>query len=562
MPRLRNTLAVALTLLPLVAGGCSPRAASQQQAPQPVDWNLSDEGQTIYNYLVLEQASRSSDIGAALNAIEGLVRLSPTPRIFSDAGSFLLERRETSIARALLEKGVGLYPEDLSLHLLLLETYLAENRPGEALRLLRGFVAAHPGKQEAQQELALLLVKTRHFAEADKLVSGIPDKLRSPLLRFYHARALIGLQKLQEATAQLRKTVKASPDFLEAWAELAYVHELRKDYVEAEKLYEQILELDEGNQDVWLRLVSINLKLNNPAKAYELARQGPDTFGFLLTAATLFLDDKFYEQAEALLDTVKDTPGAPEEVYFYLAVLAFEGKKDTQETLRWLGEIKPGNKFYDRSLRLRAQLHYESGELEKALDLLRQGQEAFSNQKDFWEFEVQLHMAAGDPAQALATADRALVRWPMDPQLLFMKAMIHDETGDKEAAFTTNESVIALDPNHAQALNYVGYTLAEKGEQLPRAIALLKRAVDAMPDNAFILDSLAWAYYRAGDNANAWLVIARSVSLGAKDPTIWEHYGDIAVAVGKKAEARKGYRKALEMQPANPGAIRAKLSRL
>ena len=55
---------------------------------------------------------------------------------------------------------------------------------------------------------------------------------------------------------------------------------------------------------------------------------------------------------------------------------------------------------------------------------------------------------------------------------------------------------------------------------------------------------------------------ARINSLGGDDPTIWEHYGDIARAMGKREEAIKGYTEAIARKPANIGEVRKKLSDL
>lgn len=561
MASFRRSIAAAVAVLPLLTGGCANRASSETVQEQVVQWDLSEDAQTTFYYLMLDQAARSDNVPDAIEAIENLIRLEPTPRVFIDSGAYLLMRKEIGLARDVLRRGVELYPRDLQLNLLLAETSLDQGRNDEALRLLREFHKSNPASAEGRQELAQMLVKTRHYEEADKLINSIPEKQRGALLRYYHARALMGMNRLTESAAQLRKAVKASPDFLEAWAELAYVYELRKDYVEAEKIYEQILSLDEGNQDVWLRLIAINIKLNNPAKAYELTRQGPETFGFMLTAATLFLDERFYEQADGVLTAIKDSPGAPEEVYFFLAVLAYEGQRDMAATLRWLSEVRPSNKYYDRALRLKSQVYYEKGENEAALKTAREGRSTYPEQKDFYEIEVQLLINLDRSEEALRTIGKGLEQWPGDEDFLFMRGVVLDDLGRRDDALDAMEQVLLINPNHALALNYIGYSLADRGKDVNKAIELLIKAVELSPNNAFILDSLAWAYFKAGKLQEAWKTINQAISVGVPDPTIWEHYGDIAAATGRKQLARNGYRKALSMNPQDPEAIKVKLAK-
>ncbi len=77
------------------------------------------------------------------------------------------------------------------------------------------------------------------------------------------------------------------------------------------------------------------------------------------------------------------------------------------------------------------------------------------------------------------------------------------------------------------------------------------------------MDSLAWALFKSGRLEDALGQIRRAVKLGDQvDPSIWEHYGDIARRMGLKDEARKAYQKALDLKPANAEALRQRLSTL
>ena len=125
------------------------------------------------------------------------------------------------------------------------------------------------------------------------------------------------------------------------------------------------------------------------------------------------------------------------------------------------------------------------------------------------------------------------------------------------------EQLLALHPDNYQALNYVGYTLAEENRDLDRAMTLLVRANEIAPNMSYIVDSLAWAYYKAGKIDDALKEIRRAVTLDEHtDASIWEHYGDIAAQAGLKDEARTAYQKAMELKPDNAEALRQRLSNL
>ena len=107
----------------------------------------------------------------------------------------------------------------------------------------------------------------------------------------------------------------------------------------------------------------------------------------------------------------------------------------------------------------------------------------------------------------------------------------------------------------------MGYTLAEEGRELDRAEVLIKKALEQSPDSGYILDSLAWVYFRQGKIKQAWEEIKRAVDV-VDDPVIWEHYGDIAAAAGHKKQARKGYESSLKLDSEHKDRINEKLDAL
>jgi Flp pilus assembly protein TadD len=200
---------------------------------------------------------------------------------------------------------------------------------------------------------------------------------------------------------------------------------------------------------------------------------------------------------------------------------------------------------------------------EEALALLKQERAKKPEDQKLLQLEIR-HLAVMDRLDAaLELANTGMRNWPADLDLAFLHASLLDERGDKKAAFAAMEKISKADPGHYQALNYLGYTLADENRDLPRALELLTKAVELAPDLAYILDSLAWAQYRLGKFDDAWENIRKVVDMdNAEDPTIWEHYGDIATALGKAEEARKGYARALEFKPKNADSIRERLSKL
>jgi tetratricopeptide (TPR) repeat protein len=121
--------------------------------------------------------------------------------------------------------------------------------------------------------------------------------------------------------------------------------------------------------------------------------------------------------------------------------------------------------------------------------------------------------------------------------------------------------VIARDPRHAPALNYLGYMLADRGERLAEAIALIDRALTVEPNNGAYLDSLGWAYFKANqlDLAERYLRKAADMRLGSS--AVQDHLGDLLFRLGRFSEAASAWERALAGDGAEVDAegIRRKL---
>ncbi len=109
------------------------------------------------------------------------------------------------------------------------------------------------------------------------------------------------------------------------------------------------------------------------------------------------------------------------------------------------------------------------------------------------------------------------------------------------------EKVLELQPNHAEALNYLGYTWADNNVNLEKALEYIQKSIALKPGNGYIRDSLGWVYFRLGQLDMAVQEILEALKLEPNDPHIYEHLGEIYHAQGKESEALKAYQKAEEL---------------
>ena len=104
-------------------------------------------------------------------------------------------------------------------------------------------------------------------------------------------------------------------------------------------------------------------------------------------------------------------------------------------------------------------------------------------------------------------------------------------------------------PDDPEILNYLGYTMVERGENIDEAFGMIERAIMLRPRAGYIVDSLGWAHYKRGDYAEAVTHLERAVALEPADATINAHLGDAYWMTGRRLEARFQWERALSFDP-------------
>ncbi|PJI86294.1 tetratricopeptide repeat protein [Yoonia maricola] len=138
----------------------------------------------------------------------------------------------------------------------------------------------------------------------------------------------------------------------------------------------------------------------------------------------------------------------------------------------------------------------------------------------------------------------------------FTRGIAHHKVDDWPGAEADFRAALALRPDHPQVLNYLGYSLVERGEKLDEALGMIETAAAERPDNGAIVDSLGWVYFQFGRYEEAVEHLERAASLEPVDPVINDHLGDALWAVGREIEARFQWERALSFDPVEEEALR------
>jgi tetratricopeptide (TPR) repeat protein len=166
-------------------------------------------------------------------------------------------------------------------------------------------------------------------------------------------------------------------------------------------------------------------------------------------------------------------------------------------------------------------------------------------------FEAQLLREAGQDREGIALMGEALTRHPGTIDLFYARALFAvgvDEIADAEADL---RRILARDPEHAHALNALGYTLVDRTDRVSEGFELIRRAYVLEPDSAAILDSMGWALFRLGEHVDALPYLKQAWEI-LPDGEIGAHLGEVLWAQGRIEEARKVWEDADRSDPGHP----------
>jgi tetratricopeptide (TPR) repeat protein len=167
---------------------------------------------------------------------------------------------------------------------------------------------------------------------------------------------------------------------------------------------------------------------------------------------------------------------------------------------------------------------------------------------DIYFYLGQLYYSQHQYDKAIAQFEKILTIEPKNVEMMYFLGSIYVEAGKNQTGIEVFQKAITIDPEHDGLLNSLAYVYAEQGDHLDDALDLVRRALKIDPDNAAYLDSLGWVYFKKGDYVEALKALMKAQE-EAKDAVICEHIGDVYLALKQENEAKKYWRKSLDLDP-------------
>ncbi|MEP7155361.1 MAG: tetratricopeptide repeat protein [Betaproteobacteria bacterium] len=541
------------------AKGTSNLVDTAAQDPAPVDTGLTD--QILYQYLISEIAGQRGRTGLALRGLTDLAQKTRDPRVARRAVEVAFQARELPLA--------------LDATTLWLE--LEPNSP-VARQALAALIGGQGTLESAKASIATMLSQPERTAtvlmQLNPLLGRFPDRAKvAETIKELAAPYL----KLPEAHFAISLALLAAKDNAGSLVEIDEALRARADWAPAVILKSQILResseekavaylagyvgQNPSNTEVRLTYARLLVAQKSYLPAREQFRfalkQQPADPEIPYAIALLSQQVEDFPEAEAQFKHVLEmSPKDANPVYFNLGAVA-ESQKNPSAALDWYKKISVGDYYVTAQLKIANILAKRDG-MEAGRRHLRNAQ---AEELDSPETRIQLILAEAQllrDAKALPAAfkllSEAIEKLPDTADLLYDRAMVAEKIGKLDVMEADLRKVIELKPEHAHAYNALGYTFAERNLRLTEALALVQKALQYAPDDAFIKDSLGWVQFRMGRVDEA-LQTLKDAHKQRPDPEIAAHLGEILWAKGDRDGALKVWRTSLVDNPNNESLV-------
>ncbi|RMH50482.1 MAG: hypothetical protein D6682_06770 [Zetaproteobacteria bacterium] len=545
----------------------SHRQAAQQPTRRPIPL---DKLEPEFLFLAAQRAIDQGQLARAAAYLTPVVARDPyavLPRAQLAEALLKSGRPAASLPhfRALLEGPAATrlaLGERIRLTLLKSAALLATHQRDAARATLRRLLADHPGQEGARIELARLLLADGDGDEALALIREGIQHRDSARLRQMEVQLLLRMGRFRQALAAMQSMLALEPDDGRITILFSHFAEQMKRPDLAEEQLRAFLRRHPGDKKVARTLGSLLLRQGRGGEAIllyrQLLKQNPDATDTRNTLGLLYLQNRHYHAAERLLAGAKDAEGR----FYYAAAL--EAQKRDPEARAVYEQLRSSP--LQRRARLRiAAIEARAGHDAKALAIVRAllADPKFRQpqRSEAWSLLSSILLQQKRYRQLIEQTAEALRQQPVDPRLLFNRAVAFEHFKRYDEAEEMVRRQLKLQPDNDEALNFLGYMLAERGVRLDEAEQLIRRALDHRPDDGYYLDSLAWVFYQRGDYAQAIRIQRKAIAQVGDDAVMYQHLGDMLWRHGERKEARANWRKALALDPPEPEALRARLRR-
>ena len=556
MNRLLKALSVGGLLL---LGGCVTTAVDAQAPAEPEfpirpPLQASPRAELTYRILAAELAGKRDQLDVALTHYREAAALSKDPQVAERATMLALLVKDNAASLELARRWQTLAPANDQARQALALALLRGGRVDDATEYLETVrrIAGAKDKQQGYATLASLLSQVDDKPAALRVMRQFRDRNpRSAFAQYYLALLAAASSERDLALASLDLALAHDP-------RLAAAHQLRVRLLlergdNGAALAGLAKALAALPRDRNLRMLHARLlieagQLEKARREFStLLNQNSKDTESLYALGLLAAETRQFDLAESyFLDLIKRKTRLADAYYELGRIEEQRGAYD--KAREWYARVKSEDRYLNAQMRMGvvlAKLEAPAA-VTRHFDALRRDHP--QNGISLYLAEAEALREAERNQEAFDALDRALELHPNDKELLYARALVAEKLDRLDVLERDLRAILAIEPKNAQALNALGYTLADRTDRHREALGYIEQALAELPEDAAVLDSMGWVQYRLGNHAKALDYLRRAYRINP-DAEIAAHLSEVLWVSGQRDEAKRIWRAAATKQP-------------
>ena len=486
-------------------------------------------------------------------------------------------QEEAALVHAM--RAFELAPDDEPIRRMLAALYVSLKRYQEAVALLDPQFDRGELSQDGRFQLFGLHLHLEQMPRAQQVAEQMIEDAPGDLRGYFALGAVLErADRVQEAEALYRRALEQTPYDPRILDSIARLRRLAGDRDGEIAVLREKLKIHPGDSGALSRLVQVYEQADDRdavvATLEEILQHHPQQLTAQLQLGYMYYQADRVDDAVALFEGVLEGAGQLSEPAYldelrYFLGLAYRASGAPERALQVLGDVGADGGRLSEARLLMARIYEQDERFDDALAEARRAAAVDPDHSSIYVYLAGLLQRSGDLPGAVKMMEDLIASDPNDPEFYYDLGVIYGDAKNEDRAVEFMLQAIALDDDHASALNYVGYTWADQGVRLEEAEAMIRRAVNGRPDDGYIADSLGWVHYKrglkllnSGDSEKAREafesaidVLERSLELLEEDdPIITRHLGDVYRTVSRLEDALATYRRALTLEPSEEDA--------
>ncbi len=434
------------------------------------------------------------------------------------------------------------------------ELSLEMGKPEEAMVWAERLLEIEQGSAQGH-----ILIGRVHWAMGD--TASAEDSFREALSldsksaeSIFSLGSLLSARSPKEARKLFLKFLKRNPDHAaEAHYQIGLLDQRAGKFEAAIKRIKQAIEIESDNLGMRYSLADVYEVLRDTDAAIavyeEILRYDPHNVNLLDHLGEVYFLKGAEDEAEAKFETAQSlSPGDPVSSQ-WLAMRA-EKRGDFAKAAEILSASKALSEDAWLNLRL-SYLYTQAGNLEQAVVVLEGAHKHFPANDEVAYFLALGYDDLKKAPEAIKLLRDVLSLKPGYRDARYQLAVILERTGDMKAAEHEFRLLLAKSPKDPAILNYLGYSLADRGMKLDEAERMILKAVRLVPDNGAYQDSLGWVYFKQGRSTEAVRELLGASQKLSRAPDVWDHLGEVHAALGNISAAWRSWKRAQTLEPGN-----------